>query len=461
MINPKKREKRQKDQKSVYIYNRRTLKFNEDEVGDAIEFRLAESYMKDIIKDFEENSEIWQNPNKKQSAIIFLISLIAFSWSTLTFSKSEKREIQIISMILSFILMLLSVYYLGKKHISGDDKAIIYFNNVKEVYNIQLFYHNLRIEMSYIEKKQKSPYKEDQFLALEFHVLKEYRTSKKNRNSFLTSDSTIGEVKSEKLSPFDEEIIKKKSGVQGHERSCSESSSNMQLISRRMELSVVDEEENFEKDESKRHETQQETERGLLGEGEEFEVEEKENQNPNFALNRGFQKNKKNFLRENREIKEDDGVDNISHEYKSPIKLSNSKDNQIAKYLSSNASNSIPIKFNSFNCNNTPKLASFKQSIKKVEISHADFEDPVAGGEEDEESFVKYSKEREKNGHLSFKEAIDVEIHLSNKKPKVGFDEISISPERKNRPQEVVQERVEEEDSGSLQNDINQPNFNN
>lgn len=456
MISSKTSEKRPKDQKTTFIYNRRTLKFDEDEASEAIELKLAESYIKNIIKDFEENSEIWIKRTKKRFAVIFGVSLIGLIWGCLSLPNSGQREIPAISSLLSLVLLVLSVFNLAKEEPSGDDKAILYFCKSREVYNMQLFYHNLRVELAYYEKDGGREMKEGQFLGLEFIVLKNYRNQKKNRNSFLTSDSTIGELRSEKLSPFDEEIMKKKSHLGTSQEERSYQDSNMRLISHRTELSIVDEEENFseKKDVKSRLETQQETERGLLNEDEEFEYQLKETGEANYAGKRGFNKNLKNFDQMQKDDSSSDSDENASHDYRSGSKSSNSKENQIAKYLNSNTSNQMPIKFNSFYQNNTPKLASFKNnSTTKPKIDSKEDKE----NEKDEESFVRYSREKKKENY-SFKEAREVEIKLSNKKPSIPFDEISISPNRKNKPQRVVQERVEEDDSGTLP-EITQPNF--
>lgn len=451
MINSKTSEKRSKDHKTIYIYNRRTLKFDEDEISDALEFKLAETYMKNVVKDFEENSEIWVKKTKKRYAGIFAVSLIGLIWGCLSLPNSQQRQIPAICCLLSLILLLLSVFYLARDEPTGDDKAILYFGKTREVYNMQLFYHNLRVELVYFEKNPEKKSKENEFLALEFVVLKNYR--KKNKNSFLTSDSTIGEFRSEKLSPFDEDILKKKSNmVRSQEERSYQQDSNVRLISHQTELSVVDEEENFseKKDQRGRLETQQETERGLLNEDDDCGYTLKENKNPNLVRNRGFKKNLKNFDQKGQRETPHNLEDDASHDYRSGSKSSNSKDNQIAKYLNSNTSNQMPIKFNSFYQNNTPKLASFKNSTAKEKTE-------VNDDIENEESFVRYSREKKKENY-SFKEAKDVEIKLSNKKPSIPFDEISISPGRKNKPQRVVQEKVEEDDSGTIP-EITQPNF--
>ena len=42
-----------------------------------------------------------------------------------------------------------------KRRQSGDELALEYFWKIREVYNIKLFYHNLRVEMFYQEDLEK------------------------------------------------------------------------------------------------------------------------------------------------------------------------------------------------------------------------------------------------------------------------------------------------------------------
>lgn len=154
---------------------------------------------------------------------------------------------------------------------SGDDKAIAYYYKIREVYNIKLFYHNLRVEMFYQERVgtenakktslqfPSSNFKENMDLVFEFSTVDNKKSNINNwklcqvcrtdivmkrklgggknkmKHSFLTADTTGIEdrtLRSEKISPEDDDRATKKGILSGLiSRKSSQATSKKTLVS--------------------------------------------------------------------------------------------------------------------------------------------------------------------------------------------------------------------------------------
>ena len=221
--------------KQLYIFNRLSGKFEEE--LKAKTSTLSQSTpgsnskaIKPILKDFEDNSEVWMNPSTLRATSILLLSQIVTNVSAfylkhngLSF-KNRAEAVPIVTLVAGFILFLMSLHSLRQQirtKQSGDDKAILYFSKMRSAYNTQLQYFNLRVEMYYGEAEhlqaggkgqEDNTRKEARYIYLEFSPLNYFEKrflasgvhSKKSsgsnpRISFLTMDTSLADEESTSL----------------------------------------------------------------------------------------------------------------------------------------------------------------------------------------------------------------------------------------------------------------------
>jgi hypothetical protein len=392
---------------------------------------------------------------------------------------------------------------------------------MKEVYNTQLIDVNLRVEISYgepIEPESGDIVQEDfdipkekRYLCFEFHSkmpefwekkITQKNANKKLKTSFLTMDTSVHEgelTRSERPSPFDEEIARIKKGdflskaieEQDSEEMSSYGDSDMRLINSRSllprgGLPTVNEVESQERVESE-IEALPSTRRELLEEDrEELEMLEREVElgSVNFNIlgegrKKVIEKNKRNFeILKNKESFEgkenfksvinsmvkDEEEKNLSHEYKSPINDKSSGifiERKIQNYINSSIEGTV--KFNSIH-QSTPKLPNLPKSTQILQSSKNQ-KKIKAASEINSKGLAEVLEEiksagKKNPGEFSFQDQVKtIQFNLSNKKPKLKFDKITISPERMNKPQEPVKNKVEEKLERVNYDPLPQPKF--
>lgn len=237
-----------------------------------MEFKLADYAIKHILQDFEDNSGIWL-----ESKIGGVLCLAVFSFllgcAGVHFLDQRQFIIGGFGLLFAVILEYQSLKLLAKKRESGDDKAASYYWKIKEVYNIKLFYHNLRVEMFYQEgsSKQKAAksvqyseksFKENMNLVFEFSTIDNKKSNVENwrlcqmchqdmvirrnisksrlKTSFLTADTGL-ETGSEKISPEGDDRAQKKGLVIENSISKSKSVGNSR---KRLEKLKLDDQSN-------------------------------------------------------------------------------------------------------------------------------------------------------------------------------------------------------------------------
>ena len=523
----------QEPQRCFYIYNRISGRFELDvtQSDNAMEFKLADYAIKHILGDFEDNSCIWYESKVGGTVFLAVFSLLLACAGTYFLDKTH-MFLGAFGLIFGLILNFQSLKLLTRKRESGDDKAASYYWKIKEVYNIKLFYHNLRVEMFYqdgqnAQKAQKSvqysqkEFKENKDLVFEFStidnkksnienwrlcqscrqdiVIKRNKSKSRMKNSFLTADTGI-ETGSEKISPEGDERAQKKGlldGLMSRSKSggnskkrlesleqsnslksnFSEYESDANLISsrREMNLSIVDEENSPGDKRNSDIEYLPTTQRGLINsDGEDYldyKVDcelgvggSKQNSKGSNVLKESTRTDK---IRQKRQKNKDSYSDNLRElgkglKEEQSCKI-NDKENRKPPTQIKGPSMNIhriqspekrqKIEFQSFKEHNTPKLPSIKKrqrsdtynsGTKRLESSTFSREERLVSLK-DSSIFLQQKKTNEfsfyNNKHDSelMKKA---KFQLSNKKPRLNFDDIPVSPSRENKPQSPVKNEI-------------------
>lgn len=559
----------QEPQKCIYIYNRRTGVFEQDssQSDTAIEFKLADYAIKHVLSDFEDNSQIWFKTKLGATIFLMVFSLVLCCVGT-HFLDKEQMILGAFGAGFGLILQFQSLKLLLRKRESGDDKAASYYWKLRDVYNIKLFYHNLRVEMFYqdgdnIEKASKSSqysdknYKENMDLVFEFSTIDNKKSNIENwrlcqicrqdilmkrnlsksrmKNSFLTADTGLegdNTLRSEKISPEGEDRSQKKGildglmsrGTNNNSKKTldkkSESSNSLRsnhseyesdanLISHRreMNLSIVDEEfsPGNKKDSSSssyknssrggQDEYMPTTQRGLITEEGDEKIEEGYlNYQVDCELGTGSRG--QNILKETtreekiREHREKNKL-NYSENFKQlgkqlsdkNLNLQKNTDKENIKPLTKLKGPNMNlkricspekrqmIKFQSFKDHNTPKLPSIKKrqksdnyssGTKRLESSTLSREERLVSLKDSSIFLPKKTNEFSFYNNKHDSELVKkAKFQFSNKKPRLNFDEIPVSPARENKPQSPVKNEII---ASNRHNDVQdemmrQPNF--
>lgn len=160
-----------KEMSQTFKYSFKTLEFESMDTSEEKEFNQADYAINYILKDFEDNSEVWVSPPTCMLFMVFSLGMVgSLTGTILTYFFSF-----FFGLTFTFLAILLQLASFRQLLVSsnqekGVDKAQRYFKLMREVYNTQLLYQNLRVELLYSKDKGTGNHE----LVMEFHILYHY-----------------------------------------------------------------------------------------------------------------------------------------------------------------------------------------------------------------------------------------------------------------------------------------------
>jgi len=160
------------DQFSRYKFNWSKLQFEPLKISEVAEFKSSEYAINYILKDLEDNSEIWHEPPRNSYYGAYVAGILGALVSVVLASLIS-LPLGIFVVVLANLIQALALWRIvdNLESDKGIDRAQRYFSNMRDVYNIQLLYKNMRVELLYSRNKTT---KERELIA-EFHILYLYK----------------------------------------------------------------------------------------------------------------------------------------------------------------------------------------------------------------------------------------------------------------------------------------------